>query len=173
MLSVLRAAMVGLLILLCMGCGGSSSSTPPATPTSAWAGTYTGNLNLSGCPSQNPCGGDSLTLVIGQAYNPPEFSQNLTLSGTDTTAGQPITGTGDTLGISPASQGPGTSGENATLTTSMSVTSFSVVGSGSSTSNALVLIQTLLIYDCAGPVDIATANCGGNRAYLGTLTRQQ
>jgi hypothetical protein len=141
-------------------------------PVSAWAGTYTGDLNFAGCPSQNPCGGDSLTLTVAQAYDNPEFSPTLTITGTDSTTGQAFTGTGDTLYISLAPSGPGTAGGDATFTTNLSNNSFSVVASGSSQDSSPVVMQTLLVYNCTGPVNSQTATCGGNGAYLGTLTRQ-
>lgn len=171
MLDSMRVAVVTLLILLCIGCGGGSSSKT-STPTSAWTGTYAGSLNFSGCPSANPCGGDSINLTIAQPYNTPEFSSAMSLSGIDSTTREPVTGNGDTLDISPAGPGPGSSGANAVLDTSLAQP-FSVVANGSSNSNTPVLMQTLLVYYCAGPVNSQTATCGGNGAYLGTLIRQQ
>jgi hypothetical protein len=163
-----------LMLALCIGCSGVSKSS--STPTSAWAGTYTGSLNFSGCGSVTPpasCGGDSITLTVAQAYVGPEFSSSLTTTGTDSTTAQMITGTGNTLDVIPAAPRTGV-GANATFTTSLSGTSFGVVASGPvPTGNNLGVVQTLLVYYCAGAVDIATGTCGGNAAYLGTLTRQQ
>jgi hypothetical protein len=167
--SQMKSALMLLMLALCIGCGGGSTSS---TPTSQWAGTYTGDLNFSGCPSQNPCGGDSITVTVTQAYVNPEFSPTLTLTGTDSTTA--FTGTGDTADVSPAASGPGgPGGATATFTTSLSENSFSVgARSGSSQNSSPLLMQTFLVYNCAGPVNAETGTCGGNGAYLGTLTRQ-
>jgi hypothetical protein len=95
------------------------------------------------------------------------------LTGTDNTTGETITGQGYTLFDSPAPAGPGSSGGNATFTTSLDADSWSVNANGSSTSSSLVLMQTLAVYFCDGTVDTETASCGGNGEYLGTLTREQ
>lgn len=162
------AILISLSFMLCIGCGGASNAG--STPTSAWAGTYAGNLNFNGCPSQNPCGGDSITLIIGQPYNSPEFSSSMTLSGTDYTSGAAIAGNGYTLDVSPAGPATGVSA-TATFTTSLEINSFFVSATGPvPTGNALGLIQTLSIYNCPGPAQGGT--CGGKGTYLGTLTRQ-
>ena len=147
--------------------------TPSTSPVSSWTGTYTGSLNFIGCGGVTPpasCGGDSISVAYVQAYDNPEFSTALTITGTDSTTEQAFTGTGTTLDISPAPSGPGTMGTNAVMTTSMG-DSLSVVGNGSSQSSSPVLMQTVFVYNCPGPIDAQTASCGGGGAYLGTLTR--
>ncbi len=65
---------------------GRKYSTP--APTSTWAGTYTGNLNFSGCPSSTSCGGDSIAITIAEALNSSisgEFLPALTITGVDNT----------------------------------------------------------------------------------------
>lgn len=160
----MKPALMLLMLVLCIGCGGGSTAS--STPTSAWAGTYTGDLNFSGCPSDNPCGGDSISATVAQAYSNPEFSPTLTITGTDSTTGQAFTGTGTALDISPAPNGPGTMGTNATITTSLG-DSLSLIGSGSSQSSSPVLIQTCAVHSYTV---VNGVNVQG--PYLGTLTRQ-
>jgi hypothetical protein len=161
-------------VLLC-GCNAAKTNNNSTAPVSSWTGTYTGSLNFSGCGGVTPpasCGGDSISVAFAQAYDNPEFSTTLTITGTDSTTGQAFTGTGTALDISPAPNGPGTMGTNAVMTTSMG-DSLYVVGNGASQGSSPVLMQTMFVYNCPGSIDAQTATCGGGLgAYLGTLTRQ-
>ena len=154
-------------ITACGGGGGGSTSTP--APTSTWAGTYTGNLNFSGCPSSTSCGGDSIAITIAEAPNPSipgEFLPALTITGVDNTTKESFTGTGTALYDGAAPTGPGSSDTNATITISLG-DSLQLLGSGSSTTSSPVLIQTCLVHSYTV---VKGANVQG--PYLGTLTRQ-
>jgi hypothetical protein len=152
-----------------VGCGGSSSSgtmKPPPTPVSTWAGTYTGQLNFSGCPGTTPCGGDTITLNISEAAIGTGFSPTLTITGTDATTKQNFTGTGTALYTGAAPIG-GSSSTTATATITLGDSLF-ILGSGSAPTGSPVLIQTCVINN--------TSTSNGNTVkgpkYLGTLTRQ-
>jgi len=79
-----------LALLAIVGCGGGNFKSTSTAQVSMWSGTYIGQLNLKGCPGTTPCGGDSVTLTIAQVFG----SNNLTVTGTDTTTGESLSGTG-------------------------------------------------------------------------------
>jgi len=163
----MKRALMLLVLTLCIGCGGGSKSS--STPTSTWAGTYTGDLNFSGCPSETACGGDSITVTVTEApdpANPGQFLPGLTITGVDNTTGQPFTGSGTALYDGGAPAGPGSFETTATIATSLGDSLF-VAGTGSSPNSSPVLIQT-------GAVHSYTVVNGVNvqGPYLGTLSRQ-
>lgn len=163
------------LAVLCAavtGCGGRSSgalSIPPPAPVSTWAGTYAGALDFKGCPTASPCGGDTVSLTISEAVNasiPGEFSPTITVSGTDTTTHQAITGTGSVLsyGAAPVGAGSESTTGNATLTPGGIIF---MSGSGSSQTGP-VLIQTISVKSGS----VVNGSIVSGAQYFGVLTRQ-
>lgn len=139
----------------------------PAAPVSTWAGTYTGSLNLKGCPTPVPCGGDSFTLTIAEAAdpaNPGEFLPALTISGTDLTAA--FTGSGTALYTGAAAIG-GSSETTATVSLSSGQSLF-LFGSGSAPTGDPVIIQTIAV---SNTLAIGSTLVKGPQ-YFGVLTRQ-
>jgi hypothetical protein len=158
-----------LLFVACSGCGGSNSGgtmSPAPAPVSTWAGTYTGSLNFSGCPSTTPCGGDTITLTISEAASGNEFSPTLTISGTDATTKQNFTGSGTALYTGAAPIG-GSETTTATATISPGDSLF-IAGSGSAPTGSPVLIQSCVINNTT----VTNGTTVKGPKYLGTLTRQ-
>jgi len=80
-----------LALIAIVGCGGGNNFKSSGTEqVSMWSGTYTGQLNLKGCPGTTSCGGDSVTLTIAQVFG----SNDLTATGTYVTTGESLNGTG-------------------------------------------------------------------------------
>lgn len=159
-----------LLVFLTSCGGGGATSTLTSTPTSVWAGTYTGQLNFSGCPNETACGGDSITIAISEAPDPAipsEFLPTLTITGIDNTSKQSFTGTGTALYYGAAPTEPGSMETWASITISLGY-SLDILGSGSSTpSSSPVLIRTGVVSLCK----VVNGSCTAG-SYLGTLTRQ-
>ncbi len=160
------------LVFLCAvtGCGGSTSPFTAAA-TSTWAGTYTGNLEFSGCPGTTACGGDSVTITISESPNPAipgEFSPTLTITGTDSTKNETITGTGTALYYGAAPTGPGSSDTNANATISPGGSIF-LSGSGQSTTGP-VLIDTIVVNNASTVTGVGIVK---GSLYFGTLTRAE
>jgi hypothetical protein len=157
--------------LFLIACGGNSGGGSTTTPTSTWAGTYSGNLNFGGCPGETPCGGDSITITITEAPNPSipgEFLPALTITGVDNTSNHSFTGTGTALYDGAAPEGPGDETTWAYITISLGGQNLALLGSGASTTTSPIDIQTCLVHSYT--VVSGVGNVAG--AYLGTLTRQ-
>lgn len=164
------------LLLCCStafsGCGGASIAphTSSITPTSTWAGTYTGSLDFSGCQTSVPCGGDSISLTIAEAANtavPGEFSSTITVTGADSTSGKTFTGSGTVLYDGAAPVGPGSEDTNATISISLGDSMF-LAGSGSVNTKSPVLIQTIAVNNSN---NVNGASVKGP-LFMGNLTRQ-
>lgn len=161
------------LLFFLTACGGDgATSTLTAATTSTWEGTYTGDVNFSGCPSTSPCGGDSLTLTITEAPNPAipgEFLPQLAITGSDNTTGKSFTGTGTALYDGAAPEGPGGTTTWAYITISLGGQNLALLGNGTSSTSSPIDIQTCLVHSYT--LVSGVGNVAG--AYLGTLTRQQ
>jgi hypothetical protein len=165
-----RLALAAVLLMI-GGCGGNAPiSESSAASVSTWAGTYSGNLDFSGCPNSNPCGGDVVTLTISEGPNasiPGEFYPTITVSGTDSTTKETITGTGTALyyGSAPVGAGSEDTNANAIITPGGSIF---LLGSGQSATGP-VLIQTIAVHNTSTVAGVVQ----GGPLYFGTLTRSQ
>jgi hypothetical protein len=154
-----------LFVLLVTGCGGSSSFVPPSV--SVWTGTYTGQLDFSGCVNDKPCGGDTITLTIAQppdATVPGEFSSAITFGGNDSTTSKSLTGTGTTNYNSGSTNG-GMIQANASGSIGIPIY---LMGSGSARVGAPAIIQTIQVWS----VLIVNKQAVAGPIFYGTLTRQ-
>lgn len=167
------------LLLLVTGCGanpsaktatGTGTTTPPptsTTPTSMWAGTFTGYINVKGCPSVGSCGGDLVFVTITQSVNPAataEFLPAITVSGTDN--GVSFTGTGTAAFTGAALPGPGTEAQSLYFTTSTGLKLW-FSGTGSSSTTDPELINSIAVHNL---VVVGTASQSGASDY-GTINR--
>lgn len=162
--------LMSLLVAVCfvVGCGGATVGSSNQQTVSAWTGTYTGQLDFKGCPSTSPCGGDTITLTLTQpSVGLNEFSSSLTVSGTDNTTNAQFSGTGDALETNPAPAGPGSQQTNASLQISLG-DNLSFGGSGSSSTSAPVVMQTVAVYNAVQ----SNGTWIRGALYLGTLSRQ-
>lgn len=168
-----------LLLILLSGCGanpsaktttgGGTTNPPPTTttPTSMWAGTFNGYINVKGCPSVGSCGGDLVFVTISQAVNPQapaEFLPAITVSGTDN--GVSFTGTGTAPFQGAALAGPGTEAQSLYFTTSNGLKLW-FSGTGSSTTTDPELINSIAVHNL---LVVGTASQSGASDY-GTINR--
>ena len=81
--TAMKLALILFTFLLCVGCGGGS--TPAATPSSSWAGTWSGRVDWVSplSPTSNPASGDDVTITITPNKNCNIPCHSFDIAGTD------------------------------------------------------------------------------------------